>query len=128
MFSHKGKCVLYLIALPIEMAVFNPYPKSINRNLLFLNEGSFLAARSHAAMVWPDFQDVKGIKHSKNILVNSSFEITTNSDIPDGWSRDYSLPAWGYEAYFIDDKYSFHGAKTVRLGCKRKYVKSWYRK
>ncbi|MBM4333126.1 MAG: hypothetical protein FJ117_18230 [Deltaproteobacteria bacterium] len=64
---------------------------------------------------------------SPNMLYNSSFEITTNPDVPDGWSRDYALPPWGYQAYSVDAGNAFHGTKSVRLGYNGKYVRSWYR-
>ena len=66
-------------------------------------------------------------EHSNNILYNSSFEITTNPDIPDGWARDYALPPWGYDIYSIDRGNSFHGSKSIRLGFKGKCVRSWGR-
>ncbi len=64
---------------------------------------------------------------AKNLLYNSSFEIATNPDVPDGWTRDLNLPPYGREVWSIDTNTAFHGGKSLRIGRCGKYARSWDR-
>jgi hypothetical protein len=71
------------------------------------------------------FRTMHSVEGRINMLYNSSFEITTTPDIPDGWSRDFWLPPWGEQVYSIDRTDSYHGKNSLRLGHVGKYAQSW---
>ncbi|OGV56760.1 MAG: hypothetical protein A2017_09855 [Lentisphaerae bacterium GWF2_44_16] len=61
---------------------------------------------------------------SANMLYNSSFEMSSNPDVPDGWRRDLNQAPFGKDVWGIDDREAFHGKKSLRIGVKDKYVSS----
>lgn len=73
------------------------------------------------------FEDVSGGRSTFNMLYNSSFEIATNPDVPDGWTRDLAIPPYGPEVWSADSGTSLHGDKSLRIGVAGKYARSWGR-
>jgi len=73
------------------------------------------------------FENVTGGREPPNQLYNSSFEITTNPDVPDGWTRDSNRPPFGQDAWGIDTNTAYHGSKSLRIGCIKKHALSWTR-
>ena len=66
-------------------------------------------------------------KASPNMIYNSSFEMADNPDVPDGWTRDLNTPPYGPKVWGIDETTAFHGKKSIRIGAKDKYARSWGR-
>lgn len=61
---------------------------------------------------------------ARNLLYNSSFEITATGDVPDGWRRD-TLPPFGREIWSVDENNAWHGKKSVRIGHVSKSAICW---
>jgi len=73
------------------------------------------------------FENVSGGKTAPNMLYNSSFEIATNPDVPDGWTRDLAEPPHGQEVWGIAADAAFHGSRSLRIAAAGKYARSWGR-
>ncbi len=71
------------------------------------------------------FEDLRGVGSARNLMYNSSFEITTNPDTPDGWGRDFSEPPFGPDAWAIDAGQAFDGKKSLRIGAPGKFARYW---
>lgn len=73
------------------------------------------------------FEDVGEGKTNPNMLYNSSFEIASNPDVPDGWTRDLSVPPYGRDVWGTDPGTAYHGKQSLRISVPGKYVRSWGR-
>lgn len=67
----------------------------------------------------------RGEEADHNLMFNSSFEITTNPDIPDGWRGDIGVPPFGPEYWGLDSKDPWHGEKSLRMGKAGKIARAW---
>jgi len=75
------------------------------------------------------FASVSGGRSAKtaNLIYNSSFEIATNPDVPDGWTRDLGVPPYGPDVWGVDESTAYGGRKSLRIGLKGKSARSWGR-
>jgi len=64
------------------------------------------------------------VKKTANMLYNSSFEIATNPDVPDGWRRDFNAPPYSEAVWGIDTATTQDGAKSLRIGVAGKYAEA----
>jgi len=64
---------------------------------------------------------------SRNLLYNSSFEIATNADAPDGWRRDFHSPPFGRDVWRRDISENWHGQSSMRLGHEGIMASAWGR-
>jgi len=71
------------------------------------------------------FEKVEEIDDTRNLLYNSSFEIATNPDVPDGWGRDLAVPPFGEGVWGIDRDTAFNGKNSLRIGRHGKFSRYW---
>ncbi|OGV49134.1 MAG: hypothetical protein A2017_08080 [Lentisphaerae bacterium GWF2_44_16] len=64
---------------------------------------------------------------ARNLLYNSSYEITSTIDVPDGWRRDFDRPPFGKDIWGIDESNAWHGKKSLRIGLNGKEAHCWTR-
>ncbi len=63
----------------------------------------------------------------QNLIYNSSYEINTNPDIPDGWRGQIGVPPFGPTHWGLDDAEAWHGKYSLRLGHMGKSAIAWGR-
>jgi len=56
------------------------------------------------------------IETTANMLYNSSFEMATNPDVPDGWYRWKHTLCYEEGAWQIDTSTAYHGKRSIRIG------------
>jgi hypothetical protein len=64
---------------------------------------------------------------SRNMLFNSSFEIASNGDAPDGWRGEIGVPPLGRDAWSLDATQAWHERFSLRLGHPGKTAMAWGR-
>jgi hypothetical protein len=64
---------------------------------------------------------------SRNMLFNSSFEIASNGDVPDGWRGEIGAPPFGHDVWALDDQQAWHERASLRLGHPGKTAIAWDR-
>jgi len=64
---------------------------------------------------------------SRNMLFNSSFEIASNGDVPDGWRGEIGVPPFGPDVWALDMEHAWHERASLRLGHPGKTAIAWGR-